>query len=56
MERYFKVTVLLDDIVAEGDDEESFREAVKDALREALEDDDNGEREIIFYAKEVEEQ
>jgi len=54
MERKFKVIVLLGTVTAEGDDEESLKEAVKDALLEAVENDDAGEVELDFTAEEAE--
>lgn len=54
MERTFKVIVLLNNVTAEGDDEESLKEAVKEALLEAVENDDAGEQELDFNAEEVE--
>jgi hypothetical protein len=54
MERTFRVTVLLNCVTAEGDDEESLKEAVKDALLQAIESDDRGEDELNFRAKEIE--
>lgn len=53
MERTFKVTVILREITAEGDDEESLKESVKEALLEAVENDDAGEQDLEFQAEEV---
>jgi hypothetical protein len=53
MERTFKVMVCLDKVTAEGDDEESLKEAVKDALYTAIEADDDGEEELDFTFDEV---
>jgi hypothetical protein len=54
MEREFKITIELR-VTAEGDDEESLQEAVKFALRQAIELDEAGEQPINFEAEETEE-
>lgn len=55
MERTFKITVVLKSVTAEGDDEESLKESVKDALLLAIENDDTGEEDIDFNAEELDE-
>lgn len=53
MESTFKVMVFLTNVTADGDDEDSLKEAVKDALLKAVEADDSGEEELDFNAEEV---
>lgn len=53
MEGTFKVTVTLRSVVADGDDQESLKEAIKEALLEAVENDDAGEADLEFEAEEV---
>jgi len=53
MERTFKVTVILNRVMAEGDDEDSLKESIKEALLEAVEADDRDEAELEFIAEEL---
>lgn len=53
METKYRVTVFLDNVRAEEDDD-AVREAVKHAMVEAIEQDDNGEQELQFDITEVE--
>jgi hypothetical protein len=53
MERNFKVTIELL-VTAEGDDDESLKDAVKVALRNAIEADEADEQELNFEAEETE--
>lgn len=51
----FRVTVYLNDVKAVDDDEDTLKDAVKDALRMALIDDEAGEQELDYHAEEIEE-
>lgn len=54
MERNFKVRIEFL-VTAEGDDEESLKEAVKISMRNAIEADEADEQELEFEAEETEE-
>ena len=54
MERTFKVTIEFL-VEAEGDDDESLKDAIKVSLRDAIEADEAGERDLEFEAEEAEE-
>lgn len=52
MERVFTVTVVLTNVEAEGDDEDSLRESVREKLREAILADETGEAQLDFTYEE----
>lgn len=52
----FRVTVYLDDVKAADDDEDTIRDATREALRAALIDDETGEQDLDFDAEEIEEE
>jgi hypothetical protein len=54
MERTFKVTIEFL-VEAEGDDDESLKDAIKVSLRDAIEADEAGEQSLEFEAEEAEE-
>jgi hypothetical protein len=53
MERNFEVTIKFV-VTAEGDDEDSLKDAIKISLRDAIEADEAGEQELEFDAEEME--
>lgn len=52
----FRITIYLDEVKAVDDDEETLRDAAKEALRKALIDDETGEQNLDFEADEIEEE
>lgn len=55
MKTTYKVTVFLGEIDGDVEDEESFKDAVKESMQAAIELDDAGEDEIQFVVEEIDE-
>lgn len=51
----FKVTVVLNDVMATDENDVDFKETVKEALVAAIDADDCGEVELEFTAQEADE-
>jgi 20S proteasome alpha/beta subunit len=51
----YKVTVFLENIYSESSDDESFKDAVKEAMQLAVDLDDSGDEELDFVVEEQEE-
>ena len=52
----YKITLFLGEIEGDVTDEESFKDAIKEAMVAAIELDDSGDERLDFLAEEVEEE
>lgn len=48
----YNVTIQLENVVLDDEDEESLKESVKEAVQMAIEMDDDGEEDLVFTAEE----